>query len=294
MKKVIDFLKWRYVAFGLSLALLILFITVTISKGGINFGIDFMGGVKIIAQFQDDISEGDIRSALPDLTVQVQQIGDDKQNQFIISTKLPDEENSYDIKYLENSLTGKYPGTVFLSEETVGPVIGDILKRSAVKLFLIAILLMAAYLAFRFEVKYAFGVMFSLVHDTVLTFFFIGFNGIEMNIPIVAALLTVFGYTVNDTIVIFDRIRENMRVQSKQTFTEVINKSITQTMSRTLLTSLTTLCVVLVLYFFGGETLNDFALVMLFGIVIGTYSSIYVAAPAIIAWENITSKKKKN
>lgn len=294
LKKVINFLRWRYLAFGFSTVLLVLFIAATVTRGGMNLGIDFVGGVKVVAQFNDPVSEGDIRNAFTDLTVQVQQIGDIEQNQFVISTRLTsNEEKAEDIQNLKDTLFEKYPETVFLSEETVGPIVGDILKRSAIKLFLVALVLMTIYLAFRFEFKYAFGAMFSLVHDVVLSFCFIGFCGIEVNIPIIAALLTIFGYTINDTIVVFDRIRENTHTQSKQTFFDVINKSITQTMSRTLLTLITTLFVVLVLYFFGGDTLSDFALVLIFGIITGTYSSIYIAAPSILIWEKISDKKKK-
>ena len=292
---MINFLRWRYVAFCFSLALLAFFIVVMMGRGGMHFGVDFIGGVKVIAQFTTDVSEGEIRDAFADINAQIQQIGEASQNQFIISTKLSDdteEKSSQDLLNVKRILIDKYPDTKFLSEETVGPAVGDILKRSAVKLFIIALIFMALYLAFRFEWKYAFGVMVSLMHDMILTFFFIGFQGIEMNIPIVAALLTIFGYTVNDTIVIFDRIRENVQFQSKETYVEIINKSLNQTMSRTLLTSLTSLFTVVMLYIFGGDVLNDFALVLIFGIVIGTYSSIYIASPSIIIWEKLASKKK--
>ena len=293
MKRVIDFLKYRYIAFGLSGILFVLFMAVTISKGGLNMGVDFVGGVKIIAQFEKSVSEKDIRGAFSNSTPLVQQIGEPELNEFIVSTKLAGGENESKegLQEVKQSLSDKFPNVKFLNEENVGPTIGNILKRSAIKLFLVAIILMSIYLSFRFEFKYAVGAMLALLHDITLSLVFIGFTGTEMNIPVVAALLTIFGYSVNDTIVIFDRIRENAQVRSKQTFLEVINKSISQSLSRTLLTSLTTLFSVTALYFLGGEVLNDFAKVLLFGIAIGTYSSVYIASPLLVFWEKMTGRK---
>jgi preprotein translocase subunit SecF len=289
LKRVINFLKLKYIAFALSVLLLAVFIAGTVMRGGMNMGIDFVGGVKFIVQFDAAVSEKEIRESLSG-NLQIQQIGGESQNEYIISSKLTAENDSGgDVK---KNLIEKYPQIKFLSEETVGSTIGDILKTSALKLFIVALIAMAVYLTFRFELKYAFGVMLSLMHDMILTFFFIGFTGTELNTPVVAALLTLFGYTVNDTIVVFDRIRENVQDQNRQTFSEVINKSISQSMSRTLLTSLTTLFAVTMLYFLGGRVLNDFAKVLIFGIVVGTYSSIYVASPLIVAWEKFSNRKK--
>lgn len=297
MKRVINFLKLRYVAFVFSAVLFIVFVAGTIMRGGMNMGIDFTGGVRIIAQFSDDLNEKDIRDAFTavGVTPQVQQIGDEKLNEFSISTKLSGGANESDkgLQEIKDILLQKFPSVTFLSEENIGPTIGDILKRSAIKLFIIAMVFMSVYLAFRFELKYAFGAMVSIIHDTAMCAAFIGFTGTEVTIPVVAAVITVFGYSVNDTIVIFDRIRENMKSQSKQTFVEIINKSISLSMSRTLLTSLTTLFTVLSLFFLGGEVIHDFAKVLLFGIIIGTYSSIYLASPMLVIWENLRSKNKQ-
>ena len=177
-----------------------------------------------------------------------------------------------------------------MSVETVGPAIGDFLRKTAVKLFLVTLVLITFYLTFRFEFKFSVGAIVALVHDLSLSVAFCGMMGVEINIPVIAAFLTIFGYSVNDTIVVFDRIRENIEVKSKQTFIEVINKSISQSISRTLLTSLTTLFAVFSLYILGGDVINDFALVLLFGIVVGTYSSIYIASPVLLGWEKIFSK----
>ena len=161
----------------------------------------------------------------------------------------------------------KYADVKIHSEETVGPAIGDYLRKSAWKLTLMAVILMSIYLSFRFEFKYAVGGMVCLVHDMLMSIAFCGIMGIEMNIQVLAALLTLYGYSINDTIVIFDRIRETDELKSKITFEDVMNRAITQTLSRTILTGITTLFAVLMLFFFGGEVLHDFAFVLFFGII---------------------------
>jgi len=297
--KSINFLKYKTVAIVMSLLMIGIFFGGTVSKGGLNYGIDFVGGLKIIAKFSNnDVNEKTIRETLSDFSPTVQQIGENSKNEFIISTKLGDDAKANEGKTdsngqneIKNTLKKKFPGVSFISEENVGPAIGNFLKKSAVKLFVVAVVLMMFYLSFRFEMKYSIGAIVALIHDITASVAFCGIAGVEINIPVVAALLTIFGYSVNDTIVIFDRIRENNLVKGKLLFSEVINKSITQSISRTLLTSLTTLFAVLALYLLGGEVLNDFAMVLLFGIFVGTYSSVYIASPVLVAWEKLKIKK---
>ena len=305
MEKTINFLKYKYIGIGASWALIIFFSIGTFMRGGFNYGIDFVGGHKIIAKFQDSqdspVNEGVIRKALSDFDTTVQQVGDESKKTYIIITKLeeakPDtEQNSGQaavskIGLLKDTLNKKFSEVSIESEETVGPSIGDYLRRAAWKLSIMAVVLMSIYLAFRFEIKFAVGGMISLLHDMVLSIAFCGFMGIEINIQVIAALLTLYGYSINDTIVIFDRIRETNQLDSKVTFTEIINKAITQTMSRTILTCLTTLFAVFVLFLFGGETLHDFSLVIFVGIIIGTYSSIFIASPTVYLWEKLAAKK---
>ena len=290
MQRVIDFLKFRFVFLSISAILLVVFTSGTLIRGGLNFGIDFVGGVKIIADFPSDVNEPKIRQLLSDFDPIVQQIGDEALNEYIISVKLPEgaeaEEQSRKVK---SELEGDFPGVVFKSIENVGPAIGNILKRDAVKALLIAMILMAIYLAFRFEVKYSIGTLAAVVHDLMITLTFCGITGIEINVPVIAAFLTIFGYSVNDTIVIFDRIRENVHGRSKMTFHDVVNKSISQSVNRTLITSLTTLFAITALYFLGGKVLNEFAQVLLLGIFVGTYSSIYIASPILLGWEKARS-----
>jgi preprotein translocase subunit SecF len=305
LEKTIDFLKYRYIAIGASWVFIIVLGIGTIMKGGFNYGIDFVGGHKIIAKFQDSqdnpVNEGVIRRALSDFGAKVQQIGDESKKTYIIITKLeevkPETEQNNDkaaipkIELLKKALSENFAGVSFESEETVGPSIGDYLRKSAWKLSLMAVVMMSVYLAFRFEVKFAVGGMVSLIHDMIMSIVFCGFMGIEIDIQVLAALLTLYGYSINDTIVIFDRIRETNQLESKITFTEIINKAITQTMSRTILTGLTTIFVVFALFLFGGETLHDFALILIVGVIIGTYSSIFIASPFVYGWEKLLAKK---
>ena len=294
MDKIYHFLKYRFIAIGITVGLIIVFSTIAVMKGGHILGIDFVGGIKIIAKFETGINESKIREGLAHFDPTVQQIGKIERNEYIISTKISgkDADSKKDFEELKKSISEKFKNVQILNEENVGPAIGDFLKKSAVKLFLIANLLMGIYLAFRFELKYAVGAMVALYHDLILTVAFCAVAEVELNIPVIAALLTIFGYSVNDTIIIFDRIRENVKNQAKESIIEVIDKSVSQTLSRTILTVLTTLFSVLSLYFLGGKVVNDFAVVLLFGITTGIFSSIYIASPVVVMWENLQIKRK--
>lgn len=305
MEKTIHFLKYRYIAISCSWVLIVGFTMVTFLRGGFIMGIDFIGGYKVIASFEDKtVDESKIRKALSDFGTEVQQVGEPVKNEYMISTKLDTsakenpqgsgsgatpELTKYEL--LKNALAANFKGVTILSEENVGPAIGDFLKRSAWKLSIMAILMMTVYLAFRFELKYAIGAMIALLHDIAATVAFCGFMRVEFNIPVIAALLTIFGYSVNDTIVIFDRIREMNELKLKETFINTMDKAITQTLSRTILTVVLTLFTVIALFFLGGPVLHDFSLVLLFGFIIGAYSSIFIASPFVLAWERWRVKK---
>jgi len=295
LKKQIQFIKLRFIALAGSFVLLLIFSFFTVKTGGLNWGIDFVGGVKLTAQFPTGSSISDIRKVLADnkIGASVQTIGPEEKNEYVISTKLLTTNKSAEDSFglLWNTLEKSFPGMVKLSLETVGPSIGEYLKRTAYKLALMAVVMMALYLAFRFEVKYSMGAVAALFHDVILSIMFCGMLNIEINIPVVAALLTIFGYSVNDTIVVFDRIRETLQHKKDGVLSEIVNEAINLTLSRTILTSLTTIFAILSLYFLGGDVINDFAVVLLFGISIGTYSSIFVASPALIGWDKMFPKK---
>jgi len=298
LEKTIDFLKYRFIALGLSFALMVSFVVISVFQGGLNYGIDFVGGYKVIVKFEDkSVNEGTIRQALAEFNPVVQQIGENDKNEYMISTKLLSSAESvagsttsakFDMMKLK--ITEKFSNISFESEESVGPAIGDYLRKSAFKLAIMAVVMMTLYLAFRFEFKYSVGAMAALLHDIILSVAFCGAVGIEIDIPVIAALLTLYGYSVNDTIVVFDRIRETNEVRGKQLFSEVINKAVTQTLTRTMITAFTTMFSVLSLFFLGGEVLHNFASVLLFGLVIGTYSSIFIASPVVMWWEKWRTK----
>ncbi len=295
MEKIIPFIKYRYIAYSLTLIFIIIFSLQTYRNGGFNWGIDFVGGAKITVKFQQGVDTAQIRKVLAHHTISatIQQVGKDEDNEYIIATKLTSRTENVEesTKALRTILQTNFNNAEVLSIETVGPAIGDFLKKSAGKLIALSIIIMTVYLAFRFELRYSIGAMVALIHDIILTVLFCGFANIEINIPILAAILTIYGYSVNDTIIVFDRVRENLQITTKQAFIDVIDKSITQTISRTLLTLLTTLFAVFALYMIGGEGLNDFATILLFGLTIGTFSSLYIASPFVMYWEKLTSKQ---
>lgn len=430
-ERIIPFLKYRYVAYGFSISLFIIFVVITVMKGGLHLGVDFVGGLKVIAKFEKNVDESRIRHVLRDYSPTVQQIGEADDKNFIISTKLRDDsafvikdriielleqkypgvelpkedviivsfkgavdegalkqklagfdaltqrtglqgkndfviykkeikdkkkssynpdliesalKNGYkdiellngiciealfdkpveearinelvkkfsvgvsrtdhtvkqgyliykvtidDAEKIKNDLLKEFKKVEILSVENVGPAVGKYLRMSAVKLILMSISLMTIYLAYRFELRYAVGAMVALVHDIMLATAFCGVAGVEINIPVVAALLTIYGYSVHDTIVIFDRIREKTQIETKMSFIDVMDRAITQTLSRTTLTVLLTLFSVTALWLLGGEGITDFALVLIFGFLIGCYSSIYQASPVVLWWEKFMHK----
>lgn len=175
--------------------------------------------------------------------------------------------------------------------ESVGPAVGSMLRRDGLKLFLIASMFMIMYLTFRFEFRYSVAAMVALVHDLFIISFFVALANIEINIPVLAALLTLLGYSINDTIVIFDRVRENTTLQSKVPFIQTIDSAIWQSMSRSLMTSITTLAAVSALIIFGGEALEGFSLTLFFGLFVGTYSSVFVASPVLYDWDKLFAGK---
>lgn len=295
MEKIIPFIRYRFIAYAITITLIVIFSLQTYRNGGFNWGIDFVGGIKLTVKFEQGVDTAQIRKVLTQnkISAVIQQVGKEEDNEYLISTKLASRAENVEesTKELKAVIQSNFKNVEILSIETVGPAIGDFLKKSAGKLIALSIIIMTLYLAFRFELKYSIGAMVALVHDVILSVLFCGFAGIEINIPIVAAILTIYGYSVNDTIIIFDRVRENLQIKTRQTFIDVIDKSITQTISRTLLTALTTLFAVFALYMISGEGLNEFASVLLFGIVIGTYSSMYIASPFVLYWEKLTLKK---
>ncbi len=284
-----DFLKWRWPAVGLSCLIIAAGAVVAVLQGGVSLGIDFSGGTSVIVQFDGPITEDAVRDAVGGAVGEsvVQQYGDDAANEIMIrlpqggpevGTSLEDGANAV-VSALEQSAIG---GFTVIGQELVGPVIGEELQRRGVNAFVFAMLGILAYVAFRFRFSFAVGAIIAVVHDILVTLSLLTFFGFDLSLNVVAAMLTITGYSVNDSIVVFDRVRENLRRMRRDSFDELVNTSINQTLSRTVITSGTTAFAVLALFVFGGEVLRGFAFTMFVGVISGTYSTIFIAAAAAI------------
>lgn len=281
-KPNINFVGLRYYAYTLSLVIIVAGIVVMVMRGNGMFGIDFSGGDLVQLKFSQNVPIETVRAKLGQIGLgdaSLQHFG--KENEVLIRTKFEEGKKIRD--FLAKELSG-----VQVEErrrEEIGPSIGRDIKISALKALIFSIIGILIYVSWRFEFEYALGAVIALIHDCLVPLAFLAFTGREISTSVIAALLTIIGWSVNDTIVICDRIREQKKFAKKITFVELINMSLNQTLSRTVLTSLTVFLVVLSLYFFGGAVINDFAFCMLIGTICGTYSSIFVAVPIILEWQ---------
>lgn len=289
----IDFVGKKKIAIYLSAAFIIFGVILFIVKGGLKLGIDFSGGTLIQLQFKEKVSIDEIRTSFKQLGLgssNVQQFGSDRDilvHAEHFSEGLEDLKSTVK-KQLEKNITSKDFDIVRV--EMVGPKVGRDLREKAILSILYALVGIVLYISWRFEFRFAVAAIVALLHDIlVTTTFFLIFDK-EFSLPIIAAFLTIIGYSLNDTIVVFDRIRENLRKTRKKTFESLINLSINQTLSRTILTSLTTLIVVAALFFLGGEVIHDFSFALMVGVFVGTYSSIYIASPVLLTWERLKKR----
>lgn len=292
----IDFIGRRKLAVVFSAILILIGIISLVLKGGPNYGIDFAGGTLVQLKFTEPTKAADIKDALKDLkmgTVTVQQFGDEP-NEFLVRTPTETEMEGLSQKIME-SLEKQYgSGKVEMRRaEMVGPQVGKDLRQKGLLAILYAMIGILIYITWRFEFRFAVGAIVALIHDVLVTLGVFSLFGREIDLPVIAAFLAIIGYSLNDTIIVYDRIRENMGKYHKETFPFIINRSINETLSRTLMTSFTTLVVVLALFIFGGGVINNFAFALLVGILIGTYSSIFVASPLLIFWEERCQRKAK-
>jgi preprotein translocase subunit SecF len=285
----IDFLGKRKVGFIFSIALISIGLISLIMHGGPRFNIDFVGGTLVHLKFDNAVEIEDVRSALTQSGYgdsEIKHFGE--LNEIVIRAGIDKESGEFTTK-VEPILRQAFPDNPFVEQrvEKVGPKIGKELIVDALSAVFWAIILILLYVMWRFEIKYAFGAILALLHDVLITVGIFSILDIEISAPIIAAVLTIVGYSLNDTIVVFDRIRENVKTKQKDSsaFMDIINRSLNETLSRTVITSLTTLFVVTILFFFGGEVLRSFALALIIGIIIGTYSSLFVASPFVVEWQ---------
>jgi SecD/SecF fusion protein len=279
----IDFISKRYVFYVLSLVFIIGGMFLFFKRGQENLGIDFTGGTLEQIKFVQAVDLGAVRQAFAEAgsdDMQISGVGEPEDHEIMLRSQGDATE------MVEKVLTEKYGKENYeiLQIDKVGPTVGSELRGQAVKALLLALLGLCVYIWFRFEFKYGIAAILALFHDVLTTLACIALTGREINLPVVAAIMTIVGYSLNDTIVIFDRIRENLKIMKKTKFADVVNVSINQTMSRTILTALTTLFTVLAMFLFGGAALNDFAFCLLVGVAFGTYSTVFVASPILVDW----------
>ncbi|MGE4343437.1 MAG: protein translocase subunit SecF [Geoalkalibacter sp.] len=286
----IDFIGKRKIALFVSLAMLLVGLASLIVKGGPDYGIDFAGGMIVQVKFDQDTNAAEIKKALAATGLDglsVQTFGDED-NEFLIRTPT----TSSEVEGLNVQITSALE-EAFGAEsadlrraEMVGPQVGKDLRQKGLLAVLYAMIGILIYVTWRFEFRFAVGSIVALLHDVLITLGIFSLFGKEIDLPIVAAFLAIIGYSLNDTIIVYDRIRENMNKYRREGFASVINRSINETLSRTIMTSGTTLLVVFALFVFGGGVIHNFAFALLVGILVGTYSSIFIASPLILFWDD--------
>ncbi len=291
----IDFLKVRIPALLVSGTLILVSIISLWVKGGPNYGIDFAGGILMQFKFHKEVETAELRDALHDLDlgqVVLQEFGRPEDREFLVRVERTDTDLEVLQRRVEEALEKRFgkESLELRRTELVGPKVGAELRRKGMLAMIYAIVGILIYITWRFEFRFALGAIIALVHDALITVGVFSILNKEVDLPIVAAVLTIIGYSINDTIVVFDRIRENMRKVRRQSLEKLINSSMNETLSRTILTSLTTLIVVAALFVLGGPVIHNFAFALLVGIVVGTYSSIYIASPVVLSWENFRNR----
>ena len=290
----VDWLGKRKLFLAISGSVMLIGMISLVMKGGFRYGVDFKGGTVVTVRFNEKPEVDQLRTLLRDNGAADSQIQELRsgQNDILIEFQGAKEEDASAgrdviISALSKNYSGKYQ---VLSATSIGPKVGDDLKRQAVLATLYALGGVLVYIAFRFEWIYGAAAVFAVFHDTLVTLGLFSLFDREINLTVIAALLTLVGYSVNDTIVIFDRIRENLKIRRRDDLATIMNESINQTLSRTILTSGLTFLTVLALFIFGGEIINHFAFAMVIGIIIGTYSSIAIAAPLVLVYTRIRGR----
>jgi preprotein translocase SecF subunit len=286
------FMDYRRWAYALS-ALLILATGVSIlARGGLEYSIDFTGGTLVQLDFEQPIEAQVLRGALEGMpgleSSEVQHFGDP--SDVVVRAQVPQGEEEQFAQRIESHLreapTLEGRSFTIVRSEAVGPKIGQELKRDAVMAILYAMGFILIYVAFRFDLKFGVAAILATAHDILLSVGVFSLTGKEISLAVVAAFLTIVGYSLNDTIVVFDRIREDLKGMRREPFVEIVNLAVNQTLSRTVLTGGTTLVVLFFLFFMGGEVIHDFAFALIVGILIGTYSSIFIGAPLVVEWKH--------
>lgn len=299
-KTHIDFLKFRKIAYVISLVCLLAGL-VSLVVRGLYFGIDFKGGTEVVLRFEEEVPIGDVRSVLKEAGVEgaVKEYGAERS--VLLQTGFGGDLNQLKL-LVTNALDDRLPDISHevLRIDSVGPSIASDLKWAALKALMGAVIAILLYVGIRFEFRFAVASVLAIFHDVfiVLGIFSIfgglfDFMPLDINQSIIAAFLTIAGYSINDTVVVYDRIRENIRASKSADYFTIFNSSLNQTLSRTIITSGTTMLVVLILFIFAGPAIRGFTFAILLGIIIGTYSSLFIAAPIVLDWQLRTKRPIK-
>jgi len=290
----IDFIGKRKIGITISLLFILIGLVSMVAHGGPRLGIDFLGGTLVQVKFDEPVSIIDVRSAISSAGyggAVIQQFGGDKEILIRILEAKGDIEAS---ALISQALTDYFTANPYeiRKVEKVGPKIGEELRNKAVLAILAAMFGIVIYITFRFEFKFAIGALIALAHDVLITLGVFSLLDFEITLAVIAAFLTIVGYSLNDTIVVYDRIRENIKAMRRESYEKIINTSINNSLARTVVTSFTTFMVVFILYIIGGQVISGFSFAMMLGVIVGTYSSIFIASPILIEWHERTAAKK--
>lgn len=287
-----DFIRLRRIAFVASAAAIVIGLAALVMRGGPNYGIDFTGGIMLHIRVDPSVGIGDMRGAvdrldLADGGTSVQDFGTTPGEYLLRLAAADPDTASAEAERIKTLLGDELKDKNFepLRTEVVGPRVGSELRERAILSVLFATAMMGVYIAFRFDLRFGAGAALALLHDVLITVGALAIANIEVDLTIVAALLTIVGYSVNDTVIVSDRIRENMGHAGREDLRSLINRSINETLSRTILTSLTALLVSISLFSFGGAVIHGFAFTLMIGIITGTYSSIFISSPVVEMWK---------
>ncbi len=293
-----DFIGKKKFTIWVSTIAILLSIGSILYHGGLRYGVDFAGGILLQIKFSKMVDISEVRNAMEAIGSKdavVQKFGGE--DEFLIRIEKSSEDLEAMSKTIQASLQERFKGQTLeiRRAEVVGPKVGSDLKKKAIWATVLSFLAILIYVAVRFrQVSYGLGGIVALIHDIIITFGAISLFDLEFSLPLLAVILTIIGFSINDTIVIFDRVRENIKKMRKEKLNTIFNVSINETLGRTILTSGTVMMVVLILFFFGGPVIHDFTSALIVGLISGTYSTVYVASPIVLLWHNhITLKRKR-
>jgi len=283
-KPNIQFLRGRFFAYGFSLVSIGVGLSAFFIRGNHNYGVEFTGGIQTHVGFEKTVSIAQLRAELNHAGVKqavIQYYGQPEENQFVIKTG---DNDTKGIEKVAKALAGE-KGYKMLSVDKIGPTVSKDLTQKAIMAVVWSSLGILIYLAWRFEWKLAAAAVVAMLHDSLFTFGMYALAGREINLQAIAAILTILGFSTNDTIITFDRVRENLKIMRKKSFVEIVTASINETLSRTIITSMTVIFSALGLFFFGGSAINDFALILIVGFSVGIYSTVFVATALAVDWK---------